>query len=418
MHIGIVGPIASADVAHLIDRDVAELPSGYAGAPLLATLIGELLRRGVRVSAFTLSSDMQTKYAAQKTVHGRNFSLTYCPMRRHAWRPNGWKPGRIVDLFRFERIAMQKAMIAASPDVIHAHWAYEFALATLDTKIPHVVTCHDSPYAIARIAIRSKLTVSAYRWLRILMARKVLRNAQCVTVVSPYMRDEVQSLVKAGIAVVPNPVEDRALALARARQAPTAPRLAMVCNGWDQRKNPQPALLAFAEFRRSVPHAELHLFGNDFGPGQTAESWCARNGSATGLVFHGSVHHQTLLQALAGYDLLLHPSLEESFGMVIAEAMAMGLPVVAGEHSGAVPWVVGQQGVLCDVREPSAILKAIELALEPEHYARLSKSAIAAARERFSTAHVADEFCNLYTRAMELQGAHAGHLEKFRGAAW
>ena len=147
------------------------------------------------------------------------------------------------------------------PDVIHAHWAYEFSLATLATKIPHVVTCHDSPFQIARMASRSKPTISLYRWLRVAMARKVLRDAQCVTAVSPYMRDEVQPITTAKIAVVPNPVDDRALTLARARHAPAMPRLAMVCNGWGAWKNPQPALLAFAEFRKSRA------------PGRTASLW-------------------------------------------------------------------------------------------------------------------------------------------------
>ena len=418
MHIGIVGPVATMDIVHLLDGNVSGLPEGYGGGPLLATLIGELLQRGHRVSAFTTSCDISLKPGASVTAEGKHFSMTYCPMRPRAWRPNGWQPGRIVDLCRFERQALQQAIAARAPDVIHAHWAYEFALAALAAKVPHVVTCHDSPYVIARLASRSKPTVSAYRWLRVLMARKALREAQCVTAVSPYMRDQVQSLATARIAVVPNPVDDLALSLARGRQAPAAPRLAMVCNGWDARKNPQPALRAFAQLRKSRPGAELHLYGNDFGSGQKAESWCVKTGIAAGMAFHGSVPHQRLLQALAECDLLLHPSLEESFGLVVAEAMAMGLPVVAGASSGAVPWVAGEHGSLCDVRDPEAILLALEKTLAPDQYARMSRDGMASVQARFSTARVVDAFFHLYEQALDSRAAGAGHTARTQEAAW
>lgn len=416
MHIGIAGPIASPDIAHLLTDGPENLPRGYAGAPLLATLIGELLRRGHRVSAFTLSSDMPLKRDAPVTAYGNNFSMTYCPMRPRAWRPNGWLPGRIVDLYRFERAALQQAITQVAPDVIHAHWAYEFALAALATRIPHVVTCHDSPLLIARMASSSGPTRSLFRRLRVLMARKALREAKCVTAVSPYMRDEVQALTTALIDVVPNPVDDLALALARQRQTPTKPRLAMICNGWGGWKNPEPALLAFAELHKDNQGAALHLYGFDFGPGEKAALWCTSRNISDGMVFHGPVPHRELLVSLAECDLLLHPSLEESFGMVIAEAMAMGLPVVAGESSGAVPWVVGEHGVLCDVRSPLAINQALRDALKQEHYVNFSGKGMNAAHSRFSTAHIVKQFYALYEQALAEQSAPTGFAGKLRGA--
>lgn len=399
MHIAIVGPIATADVKHLLHDGVATRPCGYSGGPLLATLIGELIGRGHTVSAFTLSNDLPLQSRGSVEAHGTNFTLNYSPMRPRAWRPNGWLPGRIVDLYRFEIDGLRHAIEQAQPDVVHAHWTYEFALAALQTKIPHVVTCHDSPYTIAKLASSSRPTQSLYRWLRVIMARKVFRSTRCLTAVSPYMRDKVKSLTSVEIAVVPNPVDNHALLAARPRHVPSAPRLAMVCNGWNNWKNPIAGLLAFRQLQNIRPQAELHLFGADFGPGQTAESWCKANGIDVGLVFHGSVTHHHLLDSLSRLDLLLHPSLEESFGVVIAEAMAMGLPVVAGKASGAVPWVMGGIGGLCDVTQPSAIAKALEETLQPERYAQLSQQGIAAIHERFSTAAVVDQFYALYQNA-------------------
>lgn len=401
MHIGIVGPIATADIAHLIEGDMSGLPLGCTGAPFMATLIGELLRLGHRVSAFTLSNELPLSLREAVIARGPNFTLSYSPARSRAWRPNGLRLGRILDLYAYECSHMRRAIEQAAPDVVHAHWTYEFALAALQTGLPHVVTCHDSPYTIAKFYSREKPAHSLFRWLRVLMARKVFRQARSLTAVSSYMRDEVQGMTPVPIVLVPNPVDAFALALGRVRMAPLSPRFAMVCNGWQARKNPQPAMQAFARFRKCHPVAELHMYGNDFGVGQTAEIWSTQQGTAAGMVFHGAIPHKQLLEALSNSDLLLHPSLEESFGLSIAEAMAMGLPVVAGESSGAVPWVVGEGGALCDVRQEQAIYQAIEQVLVPENYERYSCAARERVESMFTTSRVTSAYLEAYINALE-----------------
>jgi L-malate glycosyltransferase len=400
MKIAIVGPIATADISHLIQADVSGLPKGYEGAPLLATLITELLRQGHIVSAFTLTNDIPLG-GGVVVARGNNFLLSYCPMRPRAWWFNGLHLGRILDLFGFERGQLRRAILQATPDVVHAHWSYEFALAALQTGLPHVVTCHDSPYKVARFYSTAKPTQSLYRWLRAFMARKVLRQAKCVTAVSPYIQDEVQSMIRVPISVVPNPVDIFALDLYKSRTAPSSPRFAMVCNGWQTLKNPQSAMQAFAKFRTAHPDVEFHLYGHDFGVGQAAENWANQQGIAAGMVFHGAIPHKQLLGALANADLLLHPSLEESFGMSVAEAMAMGLPIVAGESSGAVPWVVGGGGVLCDVHQEQSIYDAIEHVLIPENYERYSLTARTRVESIFTVSTVAAAYLSAYQAAIE-----------------
>jgi glycosyltransferase involved in cell wall biosynthesis len=180
-------------------------------------------------------------------------------------------------------------------------------------------------------------------------------------------------------------------------------RIAMVCNGWSLRKNSPAALRAFGQFHRAHAHAELHMFGFDSARGEAAEQWCKQHGLLSGVQFHGVVPHALLLERLANLDLLLHPSLEESFGMAVAEAMALGLPVVAGESSGAVPWVVGDAGVLCDVRHPLEIARALRRAFAPEHYGRLSALGIKRSSERFTVSAVAERYLEIYQTAIREQ---------------
>lgn len=399
MHIGITGPIATADIADVLDGRTADLPKGYEGAPLLGSLIRELLARNHTVTAFTTSNDMDLSAPDRIATHGR-FKIVYCPLRPQAWRFNGLELGRILDLYRLERNRLQHAIQDAAPDVIHAHWAYEFSLAALATGLPHVITSHDSPLTVARLNSFRKPTISLYRWLRVPMALRALRKAQRVTTVSPYMQTQIAGLVQGQLTVVPNPVDVGALKLARTRTAPAVPRIAMICNGWDARKNPMPGLLAFSKLQQTVPGAELHLYGHDFGPGQTAQAWCQTKGLGQGFHFHGPQTHAQVLSALNTMDLFLHTSLEESFGMVLAEAMAMGIPVVAGDASGAVPWVVGPHGELCNVRNPSSVYAALQRALEPQRYQKLSASGTQAVRERFSVHRVTNDYLRLYAQAI------------------
>jgi L-malate glycosyltransferase len=402
LHIGIAGPIASADLAQLLDDPAGTLPRGYAGAPLIGTLIGELLRRGHRVSAFTLSSDLALDEPAAVMARGPRLTLYCCPMRPRAWPFNGRRPGRIVDLYAFERRGLERAIAMAQPDVVHAHWAYEFAWAAQRSALPLVVTCHDSPFLIARF--QRDLRRGAYRWLRAGMAWHVLRRAHNVTTVSPYMVGQIQSLCRAPVSVVPNPITERAFARPRTARAGRR-QVLMVANGWDVRKNGEVALRAFARLAAQLPDARLRVFGHDHGEGEAAHRWWIGSGLAGQVDFVGVAPHDQVLREMSESDVFMHTSLEESFGAVLAEALAAGLPVVAGRASGAVPWVVGDAGRLVDVTRPDAVAQALHgLLLEPAEADRLGQIGRARVRALFGVDRVAVAYEREYRAALAMAG--------------
>ncbi len=400
LHIAIVGPIATEDIRPLLEGEVTGLPVGYSGAPLLVTLIAELLRRGHRITAVTLSGGMALDWRQSVHAKGANLEVVYVPMRRRAWQPNGWRPGRVVDLYAFERRGLQHAIEQAVPDVVHAHWSYEFAWAAQRSGLPTLITCHDSPFVVARMYSQSRPTRSFYRWLRAGMAWHVLRRAPHVSAVSPYLQTEVQSLCRQPVSVVPNPLPPVLFGKPDQpdRQPDSLPPLlAMVVNGWSKLKNPEPALRAFAALRARKPGARLRIFGADFGPGERAEQWARQNGMTDGLEFVGCVPYSRLLDELAAADVLVHPSLEEAFGMSIAEAMALGVPVIGGERSGAVPWVVGEGGILTDVTSAKSIEQAmLDLLDSPVRYQAAAEAARARVRDHFTADKVAGAYETIY----------------------
>jgi glycosyltransferase involved in cell wall biosynthesis len=403
MHVALLGPIATAEVAPLLRGGGVGLPPGYEGAPLMGVLVEGLLRAGHRVTAITLSRELPLRRDAVQWAHGDRLAFALCPLRPRAWPPNGRWPGRIVDLYRLERCVLQDAIVQAQPDLVHAHWLGEFAWAALASGLPHVVTSHDDPVRVARF--QRGLRRRGYRWLRAAMAWHALRRAQSLTAVSPYLAQAIQGTARTPVAVVPNPVSPRALALRREPEAGRA-RLLMVGHGFDARKNAEAGLRAFAAVAAAWPDVELCAVGHDFGPGQAAERWWHREapGLAGRVRFLGPLPHDEVLAWMRRSDLLLHPALEEAFGVVIAEAMAVGLPVVAGERSGAVPWVTGDAAWLVDVAQPQAIAAALERWRAGRAAAEaLAVRARTEVESRFSADAVVNAYGSLYAQVLATQ---------------
>lgn len=400
LHIGIAGPIATEHVADWLSCDTNTLPKGQTSAPLTSILIGELLKQGHKVSAFTTDSSLYPHSGIVK-ASGQNFDLYICPARPRAWRFNKFRLGRAIDGFTYEREQLSNTIKKAKPDIIHAHWTYVYALAAIKSGLPHLITCHDAPAVILRY------NPCPYRAVHYLMARQAFNKGKYFSAVSPYMASAVQHYTKEPIAIVSNPLADYVLKNGRPRNAPVTKRIGLICNGWSDFKNPKPSLQAFAKLHSTKPTAELHLFGFDFGINESAQQWCQEQGLTAGMVFHGATPHKQLIEHLNGLNLLLHPALEESFCVVIAEAMALGLPIVAGRHSGAVPWVVGIDdstnnrcsAVLTNVSDPEAIASAIEEAFD-QHYPERSASGYTRARQMFAPGMITESYMTLYRQVL------------------
>lgn len=402
MRICIVGPIATENVTHLLGAKMsANAPTGYIGAPILATLIESLLDRGHDIVGITTDAALPVK-GGKITLQGERLKMVYCPQRRRAFSPADGHVGRAADGFRLERRFLVEAIRDAQPDVVHAHWLYEFAWAAQDSGFPHVLTAHDSPAQIL------KYSRNLYRAARYLMARRVASRARHLTTVSSYMQKELAAITGAKVDVVPNPLPKHVLSVGTAQPnsldktgGQHTPRLAMVFNGWGSWKNGEAGLRAFALIRHELPEAELYLYGQGGGKGEEAALWAEANGLADGVRFVGRLPHEQLLQQLSTCDLLMHPALEESFGAVLIEAMSLGVPVIGGRKSGAVPWVVGEGGRLVDVNSPRAIAEAaLELLKAPVTLAALSAKAKKSALARFSPDAVAGAYEAYYQQAL------------------
>jgi len=69
-----------------------------------------------------------------------------------------------------------------------------------------------------------------------------------------------------------------------------------------------------------------------------------------------------VLTEMAAHDVFLFPSLFEGFGLVLLEAMAMGLPIVTTSHTaGPDLFEADQEGFIVPIRSAEAIAEKLEL---------------------------------------------------------
>src|SRR5690606_9299161 len=101
-------------------------------------------------------------------------------------------------------------------------------------------------------------------------------------------------------------------------------------------------------------------------------------------------------------DALILPSRSEGFGMVVAEAMMSGVPVIATCVS-ALPELVadGVTGTLCPCNDIDAFAEAArKLASDPDLAARMSAAASVMARSRFAVDAMVDSYLGIYARVL------------------
>ncbi len=241
------------------------------------------------------------------------------------------------------------------------------------------------------------------------MAIRALRRARFLTAVSPYIAEQVSKFSKVSASVIPNPMPTVPVISVDAmrRDGPqdlNAPVVAMILNGWGRLKNPLKGLKAFSLLRSYMPSARLRLYGHDFGPGQLAERLARAQGLIAGVEFIGTIQHSDLLVELSTSNVLLHPSLEEACPLVLVEAMALGIPVVAGDASGAVPWMLdhGKCGILTDVRSADAMCQSLLVLLQDRaRYNTIREAGVRRAGEVFNADAVAERYEQEYFRAIK-----------------
>lgn len=223
---------------------------------------------------------------------------------------------------------------ASKPQLIHLHGLWKHSTFAVwrwarRTRTPYVVSPHGmlEPWALKQSRIRKAMAAWLYQM-------PCLRRATCIRATS---RMEVESVRLAGfrnpIALVPNgvviPDEPSAVHKGLSR-----PKRALFLS----RIHPKKGLLNLVRAWKAVLPVgwQLDIVGPDEG-GHLAEVQAAVQQSGIGELVHfpGEVWGDARWRLYGESDLFVLPSFSENFGLVIAEALACGVPVITTR---ATPW--------------------------------------------------------------------------------
>jgi glycosyltransferase involved in cell wall biosynthesis len=149
------------------------------------------------------------------------------------------------------------------------------------------------------------------------------------------------------------------------RYGVTRPFVLFVSSLWPY-KNCDGLLRAWALARGDLGDRQLVVVGagRDEKYLASLHSLAAELGIAADVTFVGGVPLEETVSFYRAADVFVYPSLNETFGLPILEAMACGCPVVTSDAS-AMPETAGGAAVLSDPKEPASIAKAIIEAVGP-----------------------------------------------------
>ncbi|HVR07556.1 MAG TPA: glycosyltransferase family 4 protein [Thermoanaerobaculia bacterium] len=152
----------------------------------------------------------------------------------------------------------------------------------------------------------------------------------------------------------------------------------LFCGATIRRKGFDLLLGAFDRIAGELPAARLRVVG----PRGDAASALLDGGRGDRIAVRGPVGQPELADELRGADCLVLPSRNDSFGMVVPEALASGLPVLVSEMVGAKELVVpGRNGWIVPAGDASALAERMAWCVRNPHEVRAMRERCRASAE-------------------------------------
>jgi phosphatidyl-myo-inositol alpha-mannosyltransferase len=285
---------------------------------------------------------------------------------------------------------VRRALDDFRPEVIHAHEPLVPGTAMFAARsplAPVVATFH----AYADRSLLFSATAPALRgvWQR-LTVRIAVSEAAAAFVAERFPRD--------GLRIIPNGAEIEAFAGAEPARLPDGRRILFV-NRLDRRKGFPVMVRAFAILAPRHPDALLVVAGD----GKKRRAVRALPvGIRDRVIMLGSVPHDHLPPYHAASEVFCAPATgRESFGIVLVEAMAAGLPVVASDIPGYREVVRHEvEGLLVPPSDPQRLAAAVSRILDEPELARELAQAGRARAARYSWDQVAREVEAVYEEVL------------------
>jgi len=303
--------------------------------------------------------------------------------------------------------AMSEVAQRCSLDILHVHYA-----------IPHTASAFLAQEMVGADRLKvvttlhgTDITLVGQEPSFFPITRFLIERSDAVTAVSGFLRDETIRVfgTTREIEVIPNFVDARMFKpevdpATRNRFAGPDESLLLHASNFRKVKNVSAVVEVFAQVSRELP-ARLLLVGD--GPELvTVRDQVQELGLAERVVFLGQADN--LEDILPAADLLLLPSLHESFGLVALEAMACGVVPLATSRGGAGEFI--QDGINGFLRDPEDIdgmvQTTVRILRDPSQRQHMAEEARRDAAADFGASCVLKSYLDLYDRMLSKKPQH------------
>lgn len=259
-------------------------------------------------------------------------------------------------------------------DIVHAHWLIPQGIVQSTVKkIPFIVTGHGGD------------VTSLNMWPINILKRNALEKASFITAVSGALYDNIQAMYENDkTSIIPMGCDTKAFSPENKIENffKQGDKKAILFVG---RLAEKKGLTYLIEAMKKVDNAILYVVGKG-----DLEQQLKQQALEMGdrVVFLGAKTHQELPMIYASADLFVAPSItaadgdKEGFGLVIIEAMASGVPVVASKSGGIVDIISDREnGILCEEKNINELTSAInEIMNNEEMRAKLVANGLSTAK--------------------------------------
>ena len=307
----------------------------------------------------------------------------------------------------WEQKALPKAALEAGCDILHC----TSNTAPVYSKIPLVVTLHDIIY-LESISLFKK-GGSWYQKIGNMYRRyvvpRIVKKADKIITVSEFEKNRIHDFfgfpdddkrlvaIYNGVSEHFKKIEDTD-ELQRVKELYTLPdRFLFFLGNTDPKKNTIGVLKAFSDYMKRSGDKDLYLVILDYAEAELEKLLAEINDKALReyIILTGYVVNTDLPAVYNLCKVFLYPSLRESFGIPMLEAMRCGTPVITSNTS-SMPEVSGGAAYIVDPFKPEEISKGIEILLsDVKLREKLRKEGIEQA-EKFSWRSMAKNVLELY----------------------
>lgn len=310
-------------------------------------------------------------------------------------RARGWITGITWLPLRAEYAPWTVAVpeVPSWADIVHVNtW---LPIRFLPTRVPVVATVHHAVHHPGAMTYKGRVRAAYHRYWIAPNERRVLGRADYVVAVSEFVSETSRkTLLDVPMHVIYNGIDTDVFRPIERERREGAPFRLLYVGSWRALKGVD---LLTPIMRQLGNGFELYYTG---GPAAERHKRTMPDNMRDIGRLHGE---RALVTTMQSADALLFPTRSEGFGLVAAEAMACGVPVVATRCS-SIPEIVedGVTGRLCRPDDPLDFAMAIrQVAVDAEYRTRLAQQGRNRAVQRFSVEAMLQKYTSAYSELHE-----------------